>query len=94
MNPYQTGRTTYDNPNATVTSEHGYVERAERREMFMRYVLPLLLALLTFAIGYSLGWNSGRNDLLEDTYVREGGMMPNATDGVVGPSTSDRVGGQ
>lgn len=92
MDPYT--RTTYDNPaGPTITREQGYVERAERREMFMRYLLPLLLALVTFAIGYSLGWNSGRNDLLENTYVQDRGMVDRgATDGVPGPSASDRVG--
>lgn len=92
MNPYTRG-TTYDAPHATGTTETNYVERAERREMFMRYILPLLLALLTFAIGCSLGWNAGRNDLLEDTYVHsDGGMINpnNATDGIPGPSASDR----
>ena len=93
MNPF-TERTAYDTPNATVREDR-VVERAERREMFMRYLLPLLLCLVTFAVGYTLGWNSGRNELLERTYVGErGGMIvhPEATDGIVGPSPSDRIG--
>jgi hypothetical protein len=91
MNPF-TERTAYENRGPVVGDR--VVERSERREMFMRYILPLLMCLLTFALGYSLGWNSGRNDLLENTYVGErGGMIHNgATDGVVGPSPSDTVG--
>lgn len=90
MNSY-TDRTVYDNPNATVRPDH--VERLERREMFRRYLLPAIAALLTFIIGYSLGWNSGRNDLLENTYVPDRGMIERpVTDGVPGPSPSDRIG--
>lgn len=85
-------RTIYEAPTATVREER-VVEREERREMFMRYILPLLLCLVTFAVGYALGWNSGRNQLLENTYVNRGAMIDNAaTDGVPGPSPSDRVG--
>jgi hypothetical protein len=90
MNSY-TDRTVYDNPNATV--HHDRVERTERREMFMRYLLPALLMLLAFAIGSSLGWNAGRNDLLENTYLQDRGMIDRPmTDGIPGPSPSDRVG--
>jgi hypothetical protein len=91
MNPY-TERTVYETPNPTLREDHT-VERAERREMFMRYILPLLLCLLTFGLGYALGWNSGRNQLLETTYVDRGAMVNHAaTDGIVGPSPSDRLG--
>jgi hypothetical protein len=93
MNPY-TDRTVYETPGTTTVREEGSVERAERKEMFMRYILPLLLCLLTFGLGYALGWNSGRNQLLENTYVDRGAMVNhvNATDGIVGPSPSDRMG--
>jgi hypothetical protein len=85
-------RTVYETPTGTVRDDR-YVERAERKEMFMRYILPLLLCLITFGVGYALGWNSGRNQLLENTYVNRGAMIDhNATDGIPGPSPSDRLG--
>lgn len=87
---------TYKEP-YTATAHDRY-PAADYRGDLRRYLLPALLCLALLGLGYWLGWASGRNALLEGTYVNRGQLTDdpprtqNYTDGVPGPSASDRVG--
>lgn len=54
-------------------------DRIREQEIFherMRASLPIISAIVMLTLGFWLGWSSGRNDLLEDTYLRsDGGMV-------------------
>lgn len=42
----------------------------------LRASLPVITAVVMLMLGFWVGWSSGRNDLLEDTYLRtDGGMV-------------------
>ncbi len=67
--PYDTPK-----PTATVERERAYTStdrRHDRGDLMRRYLLPGTLALLTFIAGCAVGWNAGRNDLLEDHFIQE-----------------------
>lgn len=66
---------TYQAPPLDRPAAERKVAFEERRDMFSRFLIPTVVGVVLFLFGFGLGWASGRNDILENTYIQRKGMI-------------------